>query len=426
MRLSRNLIILFACLTTSLAAQSSYIGRLWNTKSYDKIIEYSPKGATLSGRDNMTVGRAFMAIEEKQPTKALMHYDLAISKRMNSEDLYYFRAEAYYELGQLREALADLEKCLEFRANHQKYMLFKAAIQYEMGDLKNAYETYYAISELYDKQTPFYMLARISIERENYYKAREWVDENMMRFERGKDFWRMTAEQQVDTEWHIWKEYEKAQKTQDALLSYFPNDVRYLKNRLGLYRVQGQDSLGIWAENDLLTRYNENRLPLEYYKKGNIKVGEYVRDRGVVEDYLTFRPALFDNTKYARFYISESGAVVGKHWAGLQEHPQDSTKKIWDFHRGDAHYAMPASDTSYLGFTALFDAPDSVLIGYDDFFILNADSTVLDSTNVTAPEVLKEAPMEPEIMPFEGIPTEDPMEVPQQGEAQDSTGVREE
>ena len=65
MRLSRNLIILFACLTTSLAAQSSYIGRLWNTKSYDKIIEYSPKGATLSGRDNMTVGRAFMAIEEK-------------------------------------------------------------------------------------------------------------------------------------------------------------------------------------------------------------------------------------------------------------------------------------------------------------------------------------------------------------------------
>ncbi|MGB1620996.1 MAG: hypothetical protein ACPG9M_07765, partial [Schleiferiaceae bacterium] len=110
----------------------------------------------------------------------------------------------------------------------------------------------------------------------------------------------------------------------------------------------------------------------------------------------------------------------------LQEHPQDSTKKIWDFHRGDAHYAMPASDTSYLGFTALFDAPDSVLIGYDDFFILNADSTVLDSTNVTAPEVLEETPMEPEIMPFEGIPTEDPMEVPQQGEAQDSTGVREE
>ena len=55
MRLSRNLVILFASLTTSLAAQSSYIGRLWNTKSYDKIIEYSPKGETLSGRDNMTV-----------------------------------------------------------------------------------------------------------------------------------------------------------------------------------------------------------------------------------------------------------------------------------------------------------------------------------------------------------------------------------
>lgn len=426
MKFNNKFIFTFLLLSSLCFGQGSYISRLWNTKSYDKIIAHSPEGATLSGRDNMTVGRAFMAVEEKQPTKALMHYDLAISKRMNSEDLYYFRAEAHYELGQLREALGDLEKCLEFRANHQKYMLFKAAIQYEMGDLKSAYDTYYDISELYDKQTPFYMLARISIERENYYKAREWVDENMMRFERGKDFWRMTAEQLVDTEWHIWKEYEKAQKAQDELLSFFPDDVRYLKNRLALYRAQGFDSLGIWAENDLLTRYNENRLPLEYYKKGSIKVGEYVRDRGVVEDYLTFRPALFDNTKYARFYISESGAVVGKHWAGLREHPQDSTKKIWDFHRGDAHYAIPASDTSYLGFTTLFDAADSMLIGYDDFFIMNADSTVSDSTNVTAPEVLKETPMEPEIMPFEGIPTEDPMEVPQQGEAQDSTGIREE
>lgn len=426
MKWNRNLVIAFVCLSTTLSAQSSYIGRLWNTKSYDKIIEYSSKGTSLSGRDNMTVGRAFMAIEEKQPNKALMHYDLAISKRMNSEDLYFFRSEAYYELGQLQEALADLEKCLEFRENHQKYMLRKAAIQYEMGDLKSAYETYYAISELYDKQTPFYMLARISIERENYYKAREWVDDNMMRFERGKDFWRMTAEQQVSTEWHIWKDYEKAQKTQDALLSYFPNDANYLINRLGLYRLQGKDSLGVWAENDLLIRYNENRLPLDYYKKGSIKVAEYVRDRGVVEDYLTFRPALFDNTKYARFYISESGAIVGKHWAALIEHPMDSTKKIWDFHRGDAHYAMPASDTSYLGFTALFEAPDSVLMKYDDFLIKNADSTASDSTEIRTPEMLQEAPMESEIMPFEGIPTEDPMEVPQQGEAQDSTGIREE
>ena len=58
--------------------------------------------------------------------------------------------------------------------------------------------------------------------------------------------------------------------------------------------------------------------------------------------------------------------------------------------------------------------------------MMNADSTVLDSTEINAPEMLKETPLEPEIMPFEGIPTEDPMEVPQQDEGQDSTGVREE
>ena len=408
------------------AAQGSYISRLWNTKSYDKIIEFASKSETLSGRDNMIIGRAFMATSPSQPQQALIHYDLAVQKRMNSEDLYFFRSQALYELKRLDAALADLEKCLEFRKDHQKYLLFKAAIEYEKGDINAAYKSYFTISELYDKQTPFYMLAVISLQRENYYKAREWIDANVLRFENGKDFWRMTSEQQVELEWRIFKDHEKALKSQERLLTYFPDNASYLINRVCLNRILHKDSTGVWAENDLLKRYNENNLPIEYYKKGSIKVGEYVRDRGVVEDYLTFRPGLFENTKYARFYISESGAIVGKHWAGLKDHPQDSTQKIWDFHRGDARYAIPASDTSYLGFTNLFKAPDSILVSYDDFFILQTDSNAVDSIEISIPEMLKEAPTEPEIMPSEGIPPEDPMEIPEQIEPPDSTSIREE
>ena len=408
------------------AAQGSYISRLWNTKSYDKIIEFASKSETLSGRDNMIIGRAFMATSPSQPQQALIHYDLAVQKRMNSEDLYFFRSQALYELKRLDAALADLEKCLDFRKDHQKYLLFKAAIEYEKGDINAAYKSYFTISELYDKQTPFYMLAVISLQRENYYKAREWIDANVLRFENGKDFWRMTSEQQVELEWRIFKDHEKALKSQERLLTYFQDNASYLINRVCLNRILHKDSTGVWAENDLLKRYNENNLPIEYYKKGSIKVGESVRDRGVVEDYLTFRPGLFENTKYARFYISESGAIVGKHWAGLKDHPQDSTQKIWDFHRGDARYAIPTSDTSYLGFTDLFEAPDSILVSYDDFFILQTDSNAVDSIEISIPEMLKEAPMEPEIMPFEGIPTEDPMEIPEQIVAPDSTSIREE
>ncbi|MDB2473137.1 hypothetical protein N9W70_01660 [Schleiferiaceae bacterium] len=425
-KMKSKLLAALLLVSMNAAAQGSYISRLWNTKSYDKIIEFASKSETLSGRDNMIIGRAFMATSPSQPQQALIHYDLAVQKRMNSEDLYFFRSQALYELKRLDAALADLEKCLEFRKDHQKYLLFKAAIEYEKGDINAAYKSYFTISELYDKQTPFYMLAVISLQRENYYKAREWIDANVLRFENGKDFWRMTSEQQVELEWRIFKDHEKALKSQERLLTYFPNNASYLINRVCLNRILHKDSTGVWAENDLLKRYNENNLPIEYYKKGSIKVGESVRDRGVVEDYLTFRPGLFENTKYARFYISESGAIVGKHWAGLKDHPQDSTQKIWDFHRGDARYAIPASDTSYLGFTDLFEAPDSILVSYDDFFILQTDSNAVDSIEISIPEMLKEAPMEPEIMPFEGIPTEDPMEIPEQIEPPDSTSIREE
>ncbi len=413
-------------LSTHAAAQGSYISRLWNTKSYNKIIEFASGAETLSGRDNMIIGRAFMATIPSQPQQAIIHYDLAVQKRMNSEDLYFFRSEALYELKLLDAALADLEKCLEFRKDHQKYLLLKAAIQYEKGDLKHAYETYYAISELYDKQTPFYMLAVISLEREKYYKARDWIDANMLRFEPGMDFWRMTAEQQVDIEWRIWKDYEKAQKTLDTLLSFFPSDASYLKNRLNLYRVRGMDSLGVWAENDLLSRYNNNKLPLNYYKRGSVKVAEYSKDFGIIEDYLTFRPKLFGNTKYTRFYISEYGNIVGKHWAGLEIHPQDSTKKIWDFHRGKTRYAKLASDTSYLGFTALFDTPDSALIMYNDFFILQSDSSTTDSIEISSPEILQEVSKKREVLQVEEIPKVDSIDFPAHNETQDTAIIRQE
>ena len=365
---------------TQVMAQS-YIARLWNTKSYDKIIEYSPKGEKMSGRDNMTIGRAFMALDPPKASQAIGHYDLAISKRLQSEDLYYFRAEAHYELGQLNKALDDLDKCLEFRENFQKYLLFKAVIQYELGRKSEAYDTYFTLSELYDKQTPFYMLAVINIEREKFYKARQQVEDNLLRFERGEDFWRLTAEQHVELEWRIYKEYETALKTQEALLTFKPNNVNYLINRVVLQRLAGRDSLAQISENDLQRRYNENELPLSFYKKGSIKVAEQIRQSGIVEDYRTFRPGLFDNVKYARYYVSELGNVVGKHTAGLVRDPQDSTARLWDFHRGMDQFLVPALDTNYTGFNALFELPDSNLVRVNPIRI--NDTTLEKTLNIT-------------------------------------------
>lgn len=342
------------------AQAQSYISRLWNTKKYDQIIEYSPKGATLSGQDNMIVGQAFMKLEEPNAQKALEHYDLAIAKKLTSEDLYFYRSQAHYALGQFDAALSDLEVCLSMRPNYQKYLLSKASIAYEKGDKDLAYTTYDLITELYDKQLPFYMLAVINLERERYYKAREQVDNNMLRFEKGKEFWMFTAEQQVDLEWKVFKNYEKALAAQRELLEFKPDQAGYLINQLLLLRLMGRDAEAQLAENDLLERYNTNRLPLEYYKKGSILVGVYERPNGILEDYLTFRPQLYDNTKYARFFLSNEGLVLGRQWAGLVQDPEDSSKVYWDFHATD-RYRVFASDTSYASFTSLFSMSDSAL-----------------------------------------------------------------
>ena len=361
--MKRKSIFLFLLLFGAVlqSAGQSYISRLWNTKKYAEIIEYSPKSQSLSGQDNVLIGRSYMSLETPQPADALRHYDIAISKRWQREDLYFFRSEANYALGKLNAALADLEVCLQMRPNYQKYLLFKAAIAYEKGDQKLAYDTYYILCELYDKQLPFYMMAVISLERENYYKAQQQIDANMLRFERGKEFWTFTAEQQVDLEWRVFKNYRKALKAQDALLSYHGGNAQYLINRILLLRLEQQDSLALLAENDFQDRYNTNRIPMDYYKKGNFQVGQYDRNNGVVEDYRYFRPKLYNNTKYARYYLSEGGQVLGKHWAGLTGKAKDTTLRYWNFHRGEETFAVPAVDTTYAGFVQLLELPDSLL-----------------------------------------------------------------
>jgi len=372
------------------SAGQSYISRLWNTKKYSEIIEYSPKGQSLSGQDNVLIGRSYMSLETPQPTDALRHYDIAISKRWQREDLYFFRSEANYALGQLNAALSDLEVCLQMRPKYQKYLLFKAAIAYEKGDQKLAYDTYYILCELYDKQLPFYMMAVISLERENYYKAQQQIDANMLRFERGKEFWTFTAEQQVELEWRVFQDYPKALKTQDALLAFHDGNAQYLINRILLLQLQRQDSLALLAENDFQERYNTNRIPLDYYKKGNFQVGLYNRENGVVEDYRYFRPKLYDNIKYARYYLSEGGQVLGRHWAGLNGKAKDTTMRYWNFHRGSETFSIPAVDTTYSGFVRLLELPDSLLQPFrpqaldtmDVVPVLDGDRTIMDSTQL--------------------------------------------
>lgn len=381
-------LLLFGAVLQS--AGQSYISRLWNTKKYSEIIEYSPKGQSLSGQDNVLIGRSYMSLETPQPTDALRHYNIAISKRWQREDLYFFRSEANYALGQLNAALADLEVCLQMRPKYQKYLLFKAAIAYEKGDQKLAYDTYYILCELYDKQLPFYMMAVISLERENYYKAQQQIDANMLRFERGKEFWTFTAEQQVELEWRVFQDYPKALRTQYALLAFHDGNAQYLINRILLLRLQRQDSLALLAENDFQERYNTNRIPLDYYKKGNFQVGLYNRENGVVEDYRYFRPKLYDNTKYARYYLSEGGQVLGRHWAGLNGKAKDTTMRYWNFHRGSETFAIPAVDTTYSGFVRLLELPDSLLQPFrpqaldtmDVVPVLDGDRTIMDSTQL--------------------------------------------
>ena len=382
------ILLLFGAVLQS--AGQSYISRLWNTKKYAEIIEYSPKSQSLSGQDNVLIGRSYMSLETPQPADALRHYDIAISKRWQREDLYFFRSEANYALGKLNAALADLEVCLQMRPNYQKYLLFKAAIAYEKGDQKLAYDTYFILCELYDKQLPFYMMAVISLERENYYKAQQQIDANMLRFERGKEFWTFTAEQQVDLEWRVFKNYRKALRAQDALLSYHGGNAQYLINRILLLRLEQQDSLALLAENDFQDRYNTNRIPMDYYKKGNFKVGQYNRNNGVVEDYRYFRPKLYNNTKYARYYLSEGGQVLGKHWAGLTGEAKDTTLRYWNFHRGEETFAVPAVDTTYAGFVQLLELPDSLLQPFrPQTFdttglvpIIDGDRAIMDSTQL--------------------------------------------
>ncbi|NDH90555.1 MAG: hypothetical protein EBZ22_06690 [Flavobacteriia bacterium] len=99
---------------------------------------------------------------------------------------------------------------------------------------------------------------------------------------------------------------------------------------------------------------------------------------------------MYNNTKYARYYLSEGGQVLGKHWAGLTGKAKDTTLRYWNFHRGEETFAVPAVDTTYAGFVQLLELPDSLLQPFRPQTvdttglvpIIDGDRAIMDSTQL--------------------------------------------
>ena len=128
-----------------------------------------------------------------------------------------------------------------------------------------------------------------------------------------------------------------------------------------------------------------------------------------------FRPRLFSGKKYSRFYVSDNGRVAGEHWASLQISPIDSTQKIWHFYNGVATRYASAKDTSYVGFSNLFELPDSAFTVRPTGEIrIGMDTLERYLQNDSLPQVP---------LPIDTVPGTE--EVPVLQEQRDSSGVRE-
>lgn len=338
--------IAFAFLLCSQMAYSqSVINRLWQAKKYQEIISYSPKGNARSGVDNTFIGRAFMQLD--QPEKALEHFDIAIAKRWQSEDLYFFRSMALVELERFDEALSDLEVCLTMRPNYQKYLLAKASVAYNSGDLALALATNKTLMELYEKQMPFYMTAQILIEMERYKEARDRVNQNLKQFANNQEFWMLTAEQSLGLEWYTFKNYGKALSLQQEMLKRGGDQPQFWVNEIILLRLLGNEKEAQAKENAMVHRYNTNKLPSSFYKSGSLMVAQFDRPNGLVQDFRYFRPGLKGGNKYARFYLSNNNRVLGSVKGQLIPSTSAPDQFKWAI---NGAYSVDALDTNYVGF----------------------------------------------------------------------------
>lgn len=351
------LALVFGALAVPAQAQS-YINRLFQQKKYDEVVAFSSSGESRSGADNMRIGQSFMALGE--PAKALEHYDLAVAKKWQSEDLFYYRFEAQMALEQYGEALDEIEVCLTMRPTYQKYLLGKADAAYQSGDLGLALATHETLIKLYDKHMPYHMRAVILIELERYREAREQVNQNLELFDGYEHMWPLAAEQKIFLEWRVFDQYENALAVQRQLSQRTSKTPVFHINELLLLRLLEREEEAAAVEEAFLQRYNNSDLPHEYYTEGKFLVAQYFRPNGIIEDYRYFRPRFFEGKKYDRYYIGQTGRIIQQRGAKTSV---DSTSAVhWEFMN---RYRVPTNDTSYVGFRNLFELDEERLEAFE-------------------------------------------------------------
>ncbi len=349
------ILLLGALLFAAPAQAQSYITRLFQQKKYQEVIEFASSGESRSGADNMRIGQSFMALE--QPEKAMEHYDLAVAKKWQSEDLYYYRFEAQLALEEYDKALQEIEVCLTMRPTYQKYLLGKADAAYKKGDLELALATNDQLIKLYDKHLPYHMRATILIELQRFNLAREQVNTNLELFDGYEHMWPLAAEQKIYLEWRVFDNYENALGVQRMLSKRTSKTPVFHINEILLLRALEREEEATEQEEAFLARYNNSDLPHEYYTDGKFLVAQYFRPNGMIEDYRYFRPQLFENKKYERLYIGQTGRVIERR-SGVPTVDTVSNELQWHFMN---KYVVPTADTTYAGFQALFELNEAQL-----------------------------------------------------------------
>jgi tetratricopeptide (TPR) repeat protein len=166
----KYILILALALVPYTFSYGQTVTELYSKKNYEELVKFENKFEKLTAAELYMVGFAFF--QSENDIKAVEFYDKAISKGLNNGTVYFYKGLSLRYLKRYDESLIEIEKSLKFEPTNQEFMNEKGMVFYVQLKYEKALEVFEAAKKLPNMfPEPYYWIARIYHEKENFDKA---------------------------------------------------------------------------------------------------------------------------------------------------------------------------------------------------------------------------------------------------------------
>ena len=246
---------------------------LYNSKNYKELVKLEKNADKLTPAELYMVGFAFFQLEND--AKAIVFYDKAISKGLDSAYVHYDKALSLRYSKQYDESIKEFDIAIKKAPTNQMYMSEKGFVYYYSGQLDKALPVFLEAQKLpNDFQAPFYMVPHIYHMNNEFDKALKGFYEALNHISKDNKYYISTLTDIGKLEFTVTKDFLKSAKVYSQAINLDTKNYALYPKLIKAYNGAKEYAKADSIFGLMKVAYNNKELSEDDMKFKNVAIDE--------------------------------------------------------------------------------------------------------------------------------------------------------